>query len=43
MRTPRLHLAHLPTPLETQSHPDAEAVRWWRRLGPAIRDEDSSG
>lgn len=31
---------HLPTPLETQSHPDAAAVRWWRRLGPAIRDED---
>ena len=32
---------HLPTPLETQSHPDAAAVRWWRRLGPAIRDEDA--
>lgn len=30
---------HLPTPLETQSHPDAAIVRWWRRLGPAIRDE----
>lgn len=32
---------HLPTPLETQGHPDAAAVRWWRRLGPAIRDEDA--
>ena len=32
---------YLPTPLETQSHPDAAAVRWWRRLGPALRDATS--
>jgi hypothetical protein len=32
---------HLPTPLETQGHPDAPAVVWWRRLGPAVRDADA--
>lgn len=30
----------LPTPLETQDHPDADVVRWWRRVGPAVRDKD---
>ena len=31
---------HLPTPLETQSSPDASVVRWWRKVGPALRDLD---
>ncbi len=30
----------LPTPLETQTSPDAPIVRWWRRVGPALRDLD---
>ncbi len=31
---------HLPTPLETQGHPEASVVRWWRKVGPALRDLD---
>lgn len=31
---------HLPSPLEVHGGPDAPAVAWWRRLGPAIRDHD---
>ena len=31
---------HLPTPLETQASPDASVVRWWRKVGPALRDLD---
>ena len=34
---------HLPTPLETTSHPDGPAIVWWRKLGPAIRDADGQG
>lgn len=31
---------HLPSPIEVRGGPDAPAVTWWRRLGPAIRDTD---
>lgn len=31
---------HLPSPLQTRDHPDAPAVTWWRKLGPALRDRD---